>query len=108
MKRYIHAASTELDFVKKEGLGLNYPVFKLSNGDEVIVHMSYADHGTNRTDFELESGEEEHFTDQFIEKGVGGRKYQLTREVVVLDPDYARSIKKPRFRSKIVRVAEKH
>lgn len=98
--------ASELNFTQKEGLGLNDPVLKLSNGDEVSVHISYADRGTNRIDSELGSGEVEHFTDQFIEKGVGGRKYRLTREVAILDPEYAKSVKKPRFRSKIVKVSE--
>ena len=105
MKRYIHS-SKEISFRVAEGLGLNSPVLKLSNGDEIkLDRMSYVDRGDNRKDYTPESEDiDEHFTDEFILNGVGGRKYRVTREVTLYNRNA--SVKGGRFKSKIVKVEE--
>lgn len=104
MKRYIHS-STSLKFEQREGLGMNPPVLYLENRDQIkIKDMSYMDRGQRRVDLELGPHEEEHFTDRFYLKGVGTRIYEVVREVVILDPDYARTKNCPRFKSKIIQV----
>lgn len=102
MKRWIHAST--LTFEKGEGLGLNSPVLKLSNGDEVSLTMSASDRGINIKNLELDTDMDKHFTESFILKGVGGKKYEVTREVTIYNP--GAKIKGGRFKSKIAKVEE--
>ena len=102
MKRYVLA--TTLSFEQKAGLGLNDPVLKLSNGDEVKLTMSASDRGYDIDDLDKDTGIDEHFVESFDLDGVSGKKYKVTREVTLYNK-YA-NVKGGRFKSKIVEVEE--
>lgn len=103
MKRLIKA-SKSLGFERREGLGLNYPVLKLSNGDEVQLTMSAYDRGDEITNLPTTSDMEDHFYETFCLEGVGRKEYLVTREVICYAKDAP--VKGPRFKSKIINVQE--
>ena len=95
----------ELKFERKSGFGTNPDVLKLSNGDEVqIVGMSYKDKGTKPKKLKLDDTMDQHYTEQFILKGVGGKPYIVTREVTLYKRDA--NVKGGLFQSKIISVKE--
>lgn len=102
MKRWILAAT--LSFEREEGLGLNAPVLKLSNGDEVQLTMSASDRGYDIKDLDAAEDVDEHFVESFDLAGVGGKKYKVTREVTIYNKQA--EVSGSRFKSKIVKVEE--
>jgi len=102
MKRYVRAAT--LSFERGEGLGLNAPVLKLSNGDEVKLTMSASDRGYDTKNLDVAEDVDEHFVESFDLYGVGGKKYKVTREVTIYNKQA--KVKGGRFKSKIVKVEE--
>lgn len=102
MKRYILAAT--LAFEKQEGLGLNAPVLKLSNGDEVKLTMSASDRGYDIKNLDTDADVDEHFAESFDLDGVGGKKYRVTREVTIYNR--RATVRGGRFKSKIIKVEE--
>lgn len=102
MKRWILAAT--LSFEQKEGLGLNVPVLKLSNGDEVKLTMSASDRGYDTKNLDVAADVDEHFVESFDLRGVGGKKYKVTREVKIYNKNA--KVRGGRFKSKIVKVEE--
>ena len=101
---YVAESRTGLDFTVKNGLGLNNPVIKLDNGDEIVVTgMSYKDTGKNRKNLRTTSEMTDHYTEDFELSGVGGKKYLVTREVTIFDPKA--KVKGGRFKSEIVSVS---
>lgn len=94
----------KLSFTVKDGLGLNNPVIKVSNGDEIVVTgMSYKDTGKNRKDLRMTPEMTDHYTEDFELTGVGGKKYLVTREVTIFDPKA--KVKGGRFKSEIKSVS---
>ena len=92
-----------ISFTVKDGLGLNNPVIKTYGGDEIaITGMSYADKGQNKKALRKSDEMEDHYTDDFILSGVGGKQYRVTREVILYKPDA--KVKGGRFKSKIIGV----
>jgi len=94
----------KLAFTVKDAPGLNNPVIKVSNGDEIVVTgMSYNDIGKNRKNLRTTSEMTDHYTEDFELLGVGGKKYLVTREVTIFDP--TAKVKGGRFKSEIVSVS---
>ena len=102
MKRLILA--TTLSFEQKAGLGLNDPVLKLSNGDEVKLTMSAADRGYDTKNLDVAADVDKHFVESFDLEGLGGKKYRVTREVTIYNKHA--KVRGGRFKSKIVKVEE--
>lgn len=99
-----NVSGTSLSFEKKEALGLGNPVYKLSNGDEVSPHMPAATRGENIKNLDKTSDMDEHFTEDFTTKGVGGKTYTVTREVTIYNKDT--KVKGGRFQSKVTSIVE--
>lgn len=99
-----NVSGTSLSFEKKEALGLGNPVYKLSNGDEVSPHMPAATRGENIKNLDKTSDMDEHFTEDFTTKGVGGKTYTVTREVTIYNKDA--KVKGGRFQSKVTSIVE--
>lgn len=99
-----NVSRTSLSFEKKEALGLGNPVYKLSNGDEVSPHMPAATRGENIKNLDKTSDMDEHFTEDFTTKGVGGKTYTVTREVTIYNKDA--KVKGGRFQSKVTSIVE--
>lgn len=99
-----NVSGTSLSFEKKEALGLGNPVYKLSNGDEVSPHMPAATRGENIKNLDKTSDMDEHFTEDFTTKGVGGKTYTVTREVTIYNK--GAKVKGGRFQSKVTSIVE--
>lgn len=99
-----NVSGTSLSFEKKEALGLGNPVYKLSNGDEVSPDMPAATRGENIKNLDKTSDMDEHFTEDFTTKGVGGKTYTVTREVTIYNK--GAKVKGGRFQSKVTSIVE--
>lgn len=99
-----NVSGISLSFEKKEALGLGNPVYKLSNGDEVSPDMPAATRGKNIKNLDKTSDMDEHFTEDFTTKGVGGKTYTVTREVTIYNK--GAKVKGGRFQSKVTSIVE--
>ena len=80
MKRYIRSASgPDIRFDVKDGYGLNGRYLHLENGDELSLNdISGMSRGSNKKNLPItDDSMTEHFTDEFIVRGVGKREYIL-------------------------------
>lgn len=98
------SGSKELSFETSSKLGLG-SITKLSNGDEIEPKMSYQDRGANLKNLKKTSDMDVHIQDEFTAKGVGGKEYVVTRELII----YKRSanVKGGLAKSRIIKVTQK-
>lgn len=98
------SGSKELSFETSSSLGLG-SVTRLSNGDQITPEMSYQDRGANLKNLKKTSDMDVHIQDEFTAKGVGGKEYVVTRELII----YKRSanVKGSLAKSKIIKVRQK-
>ena len=106
MKRYIRSASgPDIRFDVKDGYGLNGRYLHLENGDELSLNdINGMSRGSNKKNLPItDDSMTEHFTDEFIVRGVGKREYIVTREVTI----YGRRDRNHRpFNMKFINVRE--
>lgn len=88
MKRYIRSASdSSIRFDIKDGYGLNGRYLRLENGDEISLNdINGMSRGSNKKNLPItDDSMTEHFTDEFVVRGVGKKEYIVTREVTIYD-----------------------